>query len=241
MSRRWCFFLSWWNRRQEACRYVEAIDDEALYDAGDFGSWIQARLDQVASNDVAVACGDCTACCTTFEGINIGHDETETLAAISSFHLREDTRFANGAKILIANPDRTCPMLVRGKCSIYPVRPHACRAFDCRSLAAADLIDTEGPGAALGARADQWVFTYDDESKKRQLAVLDAVEFIHRHNVAFRSRGFTYDPTVTATQAIRIHALFLVGKPTTQDAEAKVLAEAIGILRHYANLSFASR
>jgi hypothetical protein len=217
------------------------MDDEALYDAGDFGSWIKNRLDPVASQDAVVACGDCTACCTTFDGITIHHDETETLAAISTFHLKSDTRFANGSKILIANPDHTCPMLVRGKCSIYSVRPRACRAFDCRSLAAADLIDAEGQGAALGARADQWVFTYDEESKRRQLAVLDAVEFIHRHSVAFRSRGFTYEPTVTATQAIQIHELFMNGKPQAHDEEAKTLAEAVAILRHNANLSFARR
>jgi len=108
-------------------------------------------------------------------------------------------------------------------------------------LAAADLIDTDGQGAALGARADQWVFTYDEESQKRQLAVLDAVEFIHRHNVAFRSRGFTYEPTVTANQAIQIHESFLSGKPQGQDDEAKILAEAVAILRHNANLSFARR
>lgn len=217
------------------------MDEEALYDAGDFGSWISNRLDPIAARDVAVACGTCTTCCTTFEGISIAHDETETLAAISSFHLRSDNRAANGAKILIANPDRTCPMLVRGACSIYSVRPRACRAFDCRSLAAADLIDTDGPGAALGARADQWIFTYDEDAKMRQLAVLDAVEFIHRHGVAFRSRGFTYEPTVTATQAIQIHELFLGGKPETEAQEAKILAEAIGILRHFAKFSFASR
>jgi hypothetical protein len=216
------------------------MDDQDLYDAGEFGAWIASRLDPEASKEAVVACGDCTACCTTFDGITIAHDETETLAAISTFHLKDDPRFANGSKTLIANPDRTCPMLVRGKCSIYPVRPRACRAFDCRSLAAADLIDTEGPGAALGARADQWVFTYDEASKQRQLAVLDAVEFIHRHPVAFRSRGFTYDPTVTATQAIQIHELFLTGKPT-KELEAKVLSEAIAILRHYANMFFAQR
>jgi hypothetical protein len=108
-------------------------------------------------------------------------------------------------------------------------------------LAAADLLDTEGQGAALGARADQWVFTYDEESKRRQLAVLDAVEFIHRHSVAFRSRGFTYEPTVTATQAIQIHELFMNGKPQAHDEEAKTLAEAVAILRHNANLSFARR
>jgi Fe-S-cluster containining protein len=102
------------------------MDDEALYDAGDFGSWIKSRLDPATAQDVVVACGNCTACCTTFEGITIHHDETETLAAISTFHLTSDTRFANGSKILIANPDHTCPMLVRGKCSIYPVRPRAC-------------------------------------------------------------------------------------------------------------------
>jgi hypothetical protein len=217
------------------------MDDGPLYDAGDFGTWISARLNPETASNAVVACGECTACCTTFEGITIHHDETETLAAISSFHLRRDTRFANGAQILIANPDRTCPMLVRGSCSIYPVRPRACRAFDCRSLAAADLIDTEGPGAQLGARANQWEFTYDEASKRRQLAVLDAVEFIHRHSVAFRSRGFTYEPTVTATQAIQIHELFLEGKPVGQDHEARVLAEAVGILRRHANQSFERR
>ena len=217
------------------------MDADALYDAGDFGTWLDERLNEPTASEAKVACGDCTACCTTFEGITISHDETETLAAISPFHLKADTRSANGAQILIAAPDRVCPMLVRGSCSIYPVRPKACRAFDCRSLAAADLIDTEGPGAILGQRADQWAFSYDEVGKAHQLAVLDAVEFIHRHSAAFRSRGFSYEPSVTATQALRIHELFLGGMPEGVQQEARVLAEAIAILRHYANESLRAK
>lgn len=187
--------------------------------------------------DAVVACGDCSACCSTFDAIPIGRDEHATLAAIPSEFLQRVEDQATGKVLLLTSETHVCPMLHDGACSIYNVRPKACRIFDCRTMAAADLVDKEGRHAAMGERVDEWVFSYEtDEDRARQLAVLDAVEFIYRHPTAFRSRGFSYEPSWTATQAIRIHELFLGNREKNQETEILLISESVAIMRRWADI-----
>ncbi len=211
--------------------------DELLYDAGDFGPWLKSKLDPSTLANAVVACGDCSACCSTFDAIPIGRDEPATLAAIPVEFLQRVENQATGTTLLLTSETHVCPMLRDGACSIYDVRPRACRIFDCRTMAAADLVDKEGRHAAMGERVDKWVFSYEtDDDRARQLAVLDAVEFIYRHPTAFRSRGFSYEPSWTATQAIRIHELFLPEREKNQETEIALISEAIAIMRRWADI-----
>ena len=66
-----------------------------------------------------------------------------------------------------------CPMLQKGRCTIYAHRPQACRDYDCRVFAATGINAGDDAKAELTARVERWRFR-DDAGALGQLNELGA-------------------------------------------------------------------
>src|SRR5437763_4457379 len=86
-----------------------------------------------------VPCAGCTACCTSYQFVHIGPEETETLARIPAALLAPAPGRPSGHMVLGYDDRGQCPMLVDNQCSIYSHRPRTCRAYDCRVFAATGI------------------------------------------------------------------------------------------------------
>jgi Fe-S-cluster containining protein len=133
----------------------------APLDAGRFSEWLDA-LQQRA--EMAVPCGECTACCTSSQFVHIAPDETDALA-----HVPESLRFPapglpKGHVLLGYDEHGQCPMLVEGACTIYDHRPRTCRTYDCRVFAATG-VSPDRSQPAIAARVLRWRFDVDDEAR----------------------------------------------------------------------------
>jgi hypothetical protein len=120
-------------------------------DAGEFRQWVEAARQAIAEGgDADVPCQGCTACCRSFQFVEVGPDETDTLAHIDPA-LLFPAPGRPGFKVLGYDERGHCPMLVDDRCSIYEHRPRACRTYDCRVFAAAGLEPDEPGKHALAA------------------------------------------------------------------------------------------
>ncbi len=160
--------------------------DDSL-DAGEFSAWlisIDAAIRSEGESDVA--CGTCTACCTSSQFIHIKPTETTTLQRIPKALLFPAPRMPKGHVLLGYNEHGHCPMLVNNQCSIYEDRPRTCRTYDCRVFAAADVFpDDDESKTLIAEQAKRWQFTYDTTaSQVRHEAVRAAA-------VALRDRTYT--------------------------------------------------
>lgn len=139
----------------------------------------------------------------------IAPDETATLAAIPPA-LLVDAPGRPGWRLLGYDRQGACPMLADGRCSIYAVRPRTCRAYDCRVLTAAGLVDEAPPRVA--ARCREWEFgTEDPQSARGLAAVAAAAEALAEHDPTPRSAKDT------AVLAVVLHDLFLGDEPPDAD------------------------
>jgi uncharacterized protein len=170
--------------------------------AGDFGSWLDAMQSALRGDaDAAVPCGGCTACCTSSQFVQIGADETETVAHIPKALLFPAPGRPKGHLVLGYDERGHCPMLVDGRCSIYEHRPRTCRAYDCRIFTATGLdVDAEDPHKeAIAHRARRWRFTFPtDDDRRRHAAVRTATRTVPATSV-----------THLAVRAIESHEEFL--------------------------------
>jgi Fe-S-cluster containining protein len=134
--------------------------------AGSFPAWL-SEMTRALRGEVSadVPCGTCSACCTSSQFVHITPDETDTLAHVPAA-LRFPAPGLPAGHVVLGYDDRGhCPMLVDGRCSIYDHRPRACRTYDCRVFAAADV---EPDAEAIAARVRQWRFSYptpDDRAR----------------------------------------------------------------------------
>jgi uncharacterized protein len=113
--------------------------------AGEFAAWATQMSDaRRGTHDAEVPCGTCTACCTASQFVHIGPEEADTLAHIPADLLFPAPRAPRGHVLLGYDERGHCPMLVEEKCSIYAHRPKACRTYDCRIFAAADVELADG-------------------------------------------------------------------------------------------------
>lgn len=171
-------------------------------EAGAFSAWVAAMQAAIrGEQDAEVPCGGCTACCTSFQFVHIGPDETDTLAHIPGELLFPAPRLSPGHVLLGYDERGHCPMLVDGRCSIYEHRPRTCRAYDCRIFAAAGLeVDAEDPRKEeIARRAARWRFSFPtDDDRRRHEAVRTAARTVRATSV-----------TQLSVRAVETHEEFL--------------------------------
>ncbi len=158
-----------------------------------FGGWlVQMRLALRGERDADVPCGSCTACCRASQFVEIGPEETDTLA-----HLPRDLLFPApgrpGHLVMGYDEHGCCPMLRDDGCSIYEHRPQACRTYDCRVFAATGV---EPDDAGVAARVREWMFTHQSDEER---ADHDA---LHTAVVRLRRRTEPVNATALAVRAI---------------------------------------
>ena len=103
-----------------------------------------------------------------------------------------------------------CPMLVDGACSIYDVRPRACRTYDCRVLPAAGVDLTERDKALLAQRARRWRFSHPTERDRAEHdAVRAAAAFLAERGDELAAGSVPASDTQRAVLAVEIHETFL--------------------------------
>lgn len=186
--------------------------------AGDFGVWLaemRAALDGAESD---VACGDCSACCTSAQFIHIGPDEVETIEHIPSELLVAAPGLNDGTVVLGYNNRGHCPMLSGGRCSIYEYRPNACRVYDCRVFAATAIVPDR---PAIAEQTGRWVFSGGGEVRS---AIVAAARYLSEHGNDLPPELVPSHPTRIAVAAIRIHREFTDGSPNLSAVEAALRA-----------------
>jgi uncharacterized protein len=186
------------------------MSDEQTLAAGDFAAWVvemQAALRGERSADVP--CAGCTACCTSSHFVHIEPDETESLARVPSELLFPAPGMPRGNVILGYDERGHCPMLVENQCSIYEDRPRACRTYDCRVFAAADLAIDDDQKALIAERVKRWRFSYPTRADRdRHDAVRAAATYLEKHG---EPAGGAIPTSITgiAVRAIELHEDFL--------------------------------
>jgi Fe-S-cluster containining protein len=140
--------------------------DDALA-AGEFSAWLDEMRSALRERtEMAVPCGDCTACCRSGHFVHVDADETDSLARIPRELLFAAPGGAPGDMILGYDEQGRCPMLVDERCSIYDHRPRACRTYDCRVFAATGF-DLEGEAKPLVAeRVARWRFQFHSDAAR---------------------------------------------------------------------------
>jgi uncharacterized protein len=184
------------------------MEFDRFLDAGDFTTWKREMKSAIrGEGESDVACGTCTACCTSSQFVHIAPTETDALAHIPNALLFPAPNMAKGHVLLGYDEQGHCPMLVNNKCSIYEHRPRTCRVYDCRIFAAAAVVVEEPDKHLIATQAVRWQFNYANESARVEHdATRAAAHFIRAHR-----NELTRNPT-TSTQlavlAFDIHRLF---------------------------------
>lgn len=178
--------------------------------AGGFSSWLRhARSALLSKTGIDVACGECTACCSSSQFIHVKPGETSTLARIRKDILVPAPGFPKGHVLLGYDKNGYCPMMVEGKCSIYEHRPLTCRNYDCRVFTAAGTTPGEGK-ERITERVRRWKFSYPSErDREEHLAVQAAAKFIRQHAECFPGGRIPGDPGQLAILAIKVYDVFL--------------------------------
>lgn len=203
----------------------DSSSEEPTLAAGEFSSWMVEMLGALrGERDAEVACGGCTACCTSFQFVHIGPDEDDTLACVPRDLLFPAPRMPDGHVVLGYDERGHCPMLVDDRCSIYEHRPRACRTYDCRVFAAAGLTPEGDDKALIARRAQRWEFSCPNPADRdRQGAVRAAAAFLDRHADTLPDGGGTTSATRIAVGAIQIHDLFLGDGGAEGDPDPEVV------------------
>ena len=154
-------------------------------------------------------CGDCTACCRSSYFIDIGPEETGTLARIPK-ELQFPAPGKPGGNVVLGFDEHgCCPMLVDAKCSIYAHRPLTCRSYDCRIFAATGIALTEDDKALVTQHTQRWRFSYPSKRDRDQHAALKtAAMFLHEHPECLRGEEAD-NSTELALRAMEIYDVFL--------------------------------
>ena len=206
-------------------------------DAGDFDIWladIQASFQDGLGT--SVPCGDCRACCMSSYFIPVTPEDAPARAAIPP-HLLVQAPGGSGRDLLLGHDAHGhCPLLRAGDCAIYPHRPSACKAYDCRVFAASGLL-AESERSAINERVASWAFRYAaPESRQRHDAIKTAARFVREHRSAFPGGRVPTAPGELAILAIKVHGAFLDaprGRPVHQTvAEVIRACRAFDARRH---------
>lgn len=177
--------------------------------AGDFSSWLhqmQAALRGERSADVP--CGGCTACCTSSQFVTVAPDEEGTLSRIPAALLFPAPRLPRGHVLLGYDERGHCPMLVEDRCSIYEHRPRACRMYDCRVFAAADVAVEDDLGL-IDERVSRWRFSYATRADREEHeAVRAAARYVRDRRALIADDVVPANATQLAVLAVGIHRAF---------------------------------
>ena len=193
-----------------------ADDDETgPLPAGRFTTWlgeIQGALRGERASEVP--CGTCTACCEASQFVHVGPDETDALAHIPKELLFPAPGLPRGHVLMGYDEHGRCPMLVDGRCSVYPHRPRACRTYDCRVFAAAGVVDDDPTKRAVARRAGRWVFDEPaPEDVARHAAVRAAAAYLARRAEELPAGTAPVTATQRAVLAVEVHEAFVGREP----------------------------
>lgn len=99
---------------------------------------INVNLTSISSEEPEeiVPCGSCTLCCEKLSPYLTPEEIASGLYPLSLLQPTEEQRKINPEVgptiVLYRKKEGGCGMFIDGKCSIYEIRPKACRQFDCR-------------------------------------------------------------------------------------------------------------
>ena len=199
-----------------------------------FGAW-SAEFRAALAGDGAtdVPCGTCTACCSASQFIHIEPDELDALAVIPAALRFPAPGLPAGNVLLGYDEHGRCPLLGAQGCTIYDVRPRACRTYDCRVFAATGLsgrLAAEADKAAIAERAGSWRFVAEDERAERALdAVRRAAAYLGEHPEVFTDVG-RVPPSTTgrAVLAVEVSELFRPhdASPSPEEVRAALRARS---------------
>ena len=178
--------------------------------AGRFSSWLegmQSALRGEAASDVA--CGTCTACCTSSQFIHVGPDEIDTLAHIPAELLSPAPGLPDGHLLLGYDQNGHCPMFRDGACSVYEHRPATCRTYDCRIFAATGVDVPVEDMPLIAQQAGRWRFEPEpDGDSDRHAAVRNAASYLAHNRDSFDNL-VPANATRLAVLALKVHDTFL--------------------------------
>jgi Fe-S-cluster containining protein len=176
----------------------------------------------------AVPCGDCNACCRGAYFIHVRPDEPGTLAAVPEALLFPAPGHPAGHRVLGFDREGGCPMLVDGACSIYAVRPGACRIYDCRVFAATGIAEPDPAKAAIMARARRWKFSYAEPlAEMTHVALIDGARFLAANAEAFRDL-LPRNATQLAMLAVRLHETLFECRGALTEKRLRQAVESLG-------------
>lgn len=179
--------------------------------AGDFSFWLAHTRDiLVTERGTDVDCGECVACCSSFQFVHIRPEETDTLGCIPKDLLVAAPGQPKGYMLLGYDKKGHCPMLANGKCSIYDHRPLTCRNYDCRVFTAAGITPGDGIQIRITQQAMRWQFSYPARRDlDEHTAVRAAARFIQDHAECFPNGRIPIIPSQLAILAIKVYDVFL--------------------------------
>ena len=195
------------------------LPDQPALAAGAFSAWLaQARSALVTKASADVACGTCTGCCTSSYFIHIGPDEKDSLARIPKALLFKAPGYPKGHVLMGYDENGHCPMLQKGKCTIYAHRPQTCRDYDCRVFAAAGTAAGDDDKQVINQRVAQWRFDLPTDRDSRELrAVRLAAGYLREHAGTFPSGFVPTSPTQLALLAMKVYEAFLAAADTSTE------------------------
>jgi uncharacterized protein len=186
------------------------VDGDPELDAGALSSWLRAMRGALRGERASdVPCGACTACCASHQFVQIGPDETDTLAHIPAALLVAAPRLPRGHVVLGYDEHGRCPMLTDGGCSVYEHRPSACRTYDCRVFAATG-VDPGDDQPMVRRQARRWRFDLPtDADRALHGALRAAAAFLREHPEESPDGTPPANATGLAVLAVETHEEFL--------------------------------
>ncbi len=187
------------------------MEQEAPVDAGDFADWLDHTLRGLHSGTTTpVPCGDCRGCCTSGYFIPLTPSDSAAVMAIPAQLLSPAPGMPPGYQVLGRTAQGACPMLEHNNCGIYPARPQACRAYDCRVFAAAGMAAGTDSFSRINARVRAWRFSYGSHhAQATHQAVQAAARFMQEKASAFPGGRVPRRPDELALLALKVHPVFL--------------------------------
>jgi len=179
--------------------------------AGNFSTWLdKIRNAQLSGDGMDVPCGECTACCRSFQFIHIGSNEKQTLARIPKELLFPAPGQPEGYMLMGYDSEGRCPMLVENTCSIYTDRPLTCRNYDCRIFPATGIKIDDKNMTLIAERTRFWKFGFNsDRDREAHKAVQTAVAFLRKNAESFPGGEVPCNATQLAILAIKVYDVFL--------------------------------
>lgn len=200
---------------------------EITLDAGPFGAWLASALASLRGTaGTQVPCGDCVGCCVSSYHIPLREQDGAAIGRIPAQHLVQSR---TGQLHIQYLADGLCPMLGKGRCTIYAHRPQTCRDYDCRFFAAAGIEAGGAERSVINTRVRQWRFTYPTAADRRAHdAVLAAAALLQNEAQHFPPGFAPTRPTGIAVLAVKTHGVFLSSEAANTSAAelAKVMVEA---------------